>query len=78
MQRYGQTFKKIRANKCLTQARVASTDLSQSLYAKIEKDEVMPNFLKFNSILKNLDITYNDFFSQCIQAWKKWGGKRTM
>lgn len=78
MQSYGQTFKKIRENKCLTQARVAGTYLSQSLYAKIEKGEVMLSFLKFNSILKNLDITYNEFFSQCIQAWKQWGGKRTM
>ncbi|EUJ47534.1 hypothetical protein PROCOU_08899 [Listeria rocourtiae FSL F6-920] len=71
-------IQKIRENKCLIQVRVAGTDLSQSLYAKIEKGEVMLSFLKFNSILKNLDITYNDFFSQCIQAWKKWGGKRTM
>lgn len=62
MQNYGQTFRKIRESKCLTQASIAGKDLSRSLYAKIEKGEVTPSFSKFNSILKNLDFTYDDFF----------------
>ncbi|MBC1561483.1 helix-turn-helix domain-containing protein [Listeria booriae] len=62
MQNYGKIFKKIRESKCLTQSYVAGEDLSRSLYAKIEKGDVTPSFLKFNCILKKLNLTYDEFF----------------
>lgn len=62
MKGFGKTFKYIRESKCLTQKHVAGSDLSRSLYVKIEKGEVVPSFTKFNAIVKRLNMTHEEFF----------------
>lgn len=66
MGRYGNTFKMIRENKCLTQKYVSGDELSRSLYVKVEQGEVVPSVIKFGAILKKLNMGYDEFFFYII------------
>lgn len=61
MNEYSNTFREIRTSKNYTQTYIASSQLSRSLYAKIEAGQVMPSYTKFLFLLQRLDLGIQEF-----------------
>ncbi|MGY3778058.1 helix-turn-helix domain-containing protein [Isobaculum melis] len=59
---YGNTMKSIRIARRISQKSATDGKFNRSLIAKIEKNEVIPSIHKFQLILQQLNLSFDEFF----------------
>lgn len=59
---FGQTLKKIRLNRNMTQEQIAAGLIRQGTYSRIERDQLQLDVGLFTKLLERLNISSNEFF----------------
>ncbi|KGR85526.1 helix-turn-helix domain-containing protein [Lysinibacillus odysseyi] len=59
---FGQTLKKIRLNRNMTQAEITAGLISQGTYSRIERDQLQVDLEIFTKLLERLNLSSNEFF----------------
>lgn len=59
---FGQTLKKIRLNRNMTQEQITVGLISQGTYSRIERDQLQLDVELFTKLLERLNISSNEFF----------------
>ncbi|MGY3779290.1 Rgg/GadR/MutR family transcriptional regulator [Isobaculum melis] len=60
--RYGMSLRKMRMERKMSQTDITNNQISRSLIAKIENDDVTPSIDKFRVMLQQLNISFEEFF----------------
>ncbi|MGY3779320.1 Rgg/GadR/MutR family transcriptional regulator [Isobaculum melis] len=60
--KYGMSLKKMRIEREMSQNEVTNNQISRSLIAKIENDDVNPSVDKFRIMLQQLNVSFEEFF----------------
>lgn len=59
---FGQTLKKIRLNRNMTQEQITAGLISQGTYSRVERDQLQLDVELFAKLLERLNISSNEFF----------------